>query len=134
MNSTSAASGESLIGLAMLGKVAGVLIVLVIMILVCAWLTRRVAPGLATSSTGPQLKIVTTKALGPREKVVVLEVENQWLLLGVGGSQINHLHTLPAAIEDDSDNPVPGDDSFASRLGQALGQNLRGMRGRGDRS
>ncbi|QIL89894.1 flagellar biosynthetic protein FliO [Microbulbifer harenosus] len=127
MNTASAAAGESVIGLAMLGKVAGVLIALIALILLCAWLLRRLAPGMGHNSHGPQLKIVASKALGTREKVVVLQVQDQWLLLGVGGGQISHLHTLPAEIppsEQSTSAPLP--DTFAQRLAQAMRQNLRG--------
>ncbi|WP_299595878.1 flagellar biosynthetic protein FliO [uncultured Microbulbifer sp.] len=135
MNGASVAGGESVIGLAVLGKVAGVLIALVTFILLCAWLTRRLAPGLARNHVGPQMDIVASKALGTREKVVVLQVEEQWLVLGVGGGHITHLHTLNAAtpphnsmqITDHSDDSS----SFAIRFAHALRQNLRG---RGNRS
>lgn len=137
MNATSAAAGESVIGLAMLGKVAGVLIALIALILLCAWLLRRLAPGMGHSNYGPQLKIVASKALSTREKVVVLQVQDQWLLLGVGGGQIHHLHTLPAEVTEsdrsaqqiitqEGSKAGSAPDSFALRLAQALRKNLGG--------
>ncbi|MHB1061000.1 MAG: flagellar biosynthetic protein FliO, partial [Thiobacillus sp.] len=33
--------------------------------------------------------------VGARERVVVVEVDNTWLLLGVGGGNVRLLHTLP---------------------------------------
>lgn len=127
MNPANAAGGESLVGLAMLGKVAGVLIALIALILLCAWLTRRLAPGLAQANGGPQLNIVASKALGTREKVVVLQVEDQWLLLGVGGGQINHLHTLPAKTPTENNPASPANsDSFSERFARAVAQNLGG--------
>ncbi|WP_051687124.1 flagellar biosynthetic protein FliO [Microbulbifer sp. HZ11] len=125
------ASSESVIGLAVLGKVAGVLIALIAFILLCAWLTRRLAPGLASTHNGPQMDIVATKALGTREKVVVLRVENQWLVLGVGGGQVSCLHTLEATPSSPQVNtPKKSPDSFAERFAHALTKNLRG-RGQG---
>ncbi|MFV8781607.1 flagellar biosynthetic protein FliO [Microbulbifer sp. SA54] len=127
MNPASATGGESVIGLAMLGKVAGVLLALIALILLCAWLARRLAPGLAQANGGPQLNIVASKALGTREKVVVLQVEDQWLLLGVGGGQINHLHTLPARTPTEKGTAAATNTgSFAERFARALGQNLGG--------
>ncbi|MFD1215487.1 flagellar biosynthetic protein FliO [Microbulbifer celer] len=135
MNNTSAASGESVVGLAMLGKVAGVLIALIALILLCAWLTRRLAPGLGANASGPPMRVVASKAVGTREKVVVLEVQDQWLVLGVGGGQVNHLHTLPAEPDSgdsaDRNTSAPLTGSFANRLTQALRHN---MGRRGDRS
>ncbi|MCQ3828358.1 flagellar biosynthetic protein FliO [Microbulbifer elongatus] len=131
MNGASTSGGESVIGLAVLGKVAGVLIALVAFILLCAWLTRRLAPGLSHNRIGPQMDIVASKTLGTREKVVVLQVEDQWLVLGVGGGQISCLHSLaaapidtPAAIPSSDLNEVDSG-SFPERFARALGQNLR---------
>lgn len=133
MNGASTSSGESVIGLAVLGKVAGVLIALVAFILLCAWLTRRLAPGLSHNRTGPQMDIVASKTLGAREKVVVLQVEDQWLVLGVGGGQISCLHSLAAASADEPAATIPSgemnkvdSESFPERFARALGQNLRG--------
>ena len=57
------------------------------------WFLRRFSPG----QTGAQgvVKVVGGVMLGPRERLVVVEVGDTWLLLGVGGGQVNTLHTLP---------------------------------------
>lgn len=57
------------------------------------WFLRRFSPG----QTGAQgvVKVVGGVMLGPRERLLVVEVGETWLLLGVGGGQINALHTLP---------------------------------------
>jgi flagellar protein FliO/FliZ len=41
------------------------------------------------------VKVVGTTAVGTRERVVVIEVDNTWLLLGVGGGNVRLLHSLP---------------------------------------
>lgn len=81
------------------------------------WLLRRFSPG----QTGAQgaVKVVGGVMLGPRERLVVVEVGDTWLLLGVGGGQVNTLHTLPRpanyvpALRD----PLPG---FANKLKEML--------------
>jgi len=57
------------------------------------WFLRRFSPG----QTGAQgaVKVVGGVMLGPRERLVVVEVGETWLLLGVGGGQVSTLHTLP---------------------------------------
>jgi flagellar protein FliO/FliZ len=57
------------------------------------WFLRRFSPG----QTGAQgvVKVVGGVMLGPRERLVVVEVGETWLMLGVGGGQVTHLHTLP---------------------------------------
>jgi len=39
------------------------------------------------------VKVVGTTAVGARERVVVVEVDDTWLLLGVGGGNVRLLHT-----------------------------------------
>lgn len=70
----------------------GLLIVLAAM-MAFFWFMRRFSPG----QTGAQgvVKVVGGVMLGTREKLVVVEVGDTWLLLGVGGGQVNTLHTLP---------------------------------------
>jgi len=57
-----------------------------------AWFARRYLPGLGAQGA---VKVVGTTAVGTRERVVVVEVDNTWLLLGVGGGNVRLLHTLP---------------------------------------
>jgi flagellar protein FliO/FliZ len=64
------------------------------LILACAWLARRF--GLQRFGGGQLVKVVSSTAVGQRERVVVVEVNGQWLVLGVTSQNINTLHTLPA--------------------------------------
>lgn len=57
-----------------------------------AWFARRYLPGMGTQAA---VKVVSSTAVGSRERVVVIEVEHTWLLLGVGGGNVRLLHTLP---------------------------------------
>ena len=57
-----------------------------------AWFARRYLPGMGTQGA---VKVVGTTAVGTRERVVVVEVDDTWLLLGVGGGNVRLLHTLP---------------------------------------
>lgn len=83
------------------------------------WVLRRYAP----AQTGAQgvVKVVGGVMLGPREKVVVVEVGKTWLLLGVTSSQINTLHTLekPEGYTETAAMPPPLS-SFAGKLGELL--------------
>ncbi len=55
-----------------------------------AWLVKRLGNTSFLQSKG--LKIVSSMPLGTREKLVVIEVENKKLLLGVTAHNINTLH------------------------------------------
>lgn len=57
------------------------------------WFLRRFSPG-QTAAQGV-VKVVGGVMLGPRERLVVVEVGETWLLLGIGGGQVSTLHTLP---------------------------------------
>ena len=68
-----------------------------------AWFARRYLPGMGAQGA---IKVVGTTAVGPRERVVVVEVDGTWLLLGVGGGNVRLLHTLPKP--EDSKTSQPG--------------------------
>lgn len=56
-----------------------------------AWFARRYLPGMRAQGA---VRVVGSTAVGARERVVVIEVDNTWLLLGVGGGNVRLLHTL----------------------------------------
>lgn len=65
-----------------------------------AWLARKVSGGKGFGQGG--LKIVGGVALGPRERIVLLEVGNEWLVVGIVPGQIRTLHRLEkGTIPDD---------------------------------
>ena len=81
-----------------LTQVSGVLAAIILLILACAWLAKRV--GLAPKrGRGATLNVSASCSLGQRERVVVVDVEGARLVLGVTAQQITHLHTLPPAPE-----------------------------------
>lgn len=61
-----------------------------------AWFARRYLPGMAAQGA---VKVVGSTAVGARERVVVVEVADTWLLLGVGGGNVRLLHTMPRPVE-----------------------------------
>jgi len=85
---------ESIAGLALLGKTAAALLLILAVLAAGAWLARRLR--LPQSLPGRPLRIVSQTAVGPRERVVVVEIEGTWLVLGVGNGQVSRLHELAA--------------------------------------
>lgn len=57
------------------------------------WVLRRA--GFAPRGGSSQLRLVTQLALGPRERVVIVEAGERWWLLGVGASGVTRLGSLP---------------------------------------
>lgn len=57
-----------------------------------AWVLKRINQPLQGAG---QLKVVSGVAVGQRERVVVVEVGDTWLVLGVAQGNVRTLHTLP---------------------------------------
>ncbi|MGE5470036.1 MAG: flagellar biosynthetic protein FliO [Bacteroidota bacterium] len=66
-----------------------------------AWLMRKLSGGKGFGQGG--MKIVGGVALGPRERVVLIEVGDDWLVIGIVPGQIRTLHRLPkgSALPDE---------------------------------
>jgi len=90
-------------------QVSGALFGIIAFILVAAWLAKRV--GLAGKTAGARgLKLSASTSLGPRERVVIVEVDDARLVLGVTASSINVLHKLPPApVSEQAGTEVPAD-------------------------
>ena len=84
-----------------------------------AWLMRRFVPG--QGGAGGLLKVVGGVMVGPKERLVVVEVGDTWLLLGVAASNVTLLHSIPKPLQAAELQPGPGG-AFQRLLGQALGR------------
>lgn len=93
------------------------LLVVLAAIGVTVWLLKRFPIG--QQAMGGLVKVVGGVALGPRERLILVEVGDTWLLLGVAPGQINTLHTLPRPAEAPKIESLP-QPAFASWLKQAL--------------
>jgi flagellar protein FliO/FliZ len=90
-------------------QVSSALGAILLLILLAGWLFRRL--GFAPQARGNQ-KLLNLRAscqVGQRERVVVVEVDNTWLVLGVTAQQITPLHTLPAPPQAATDRQSPAD-------------------------
>ncbi|WP_346797055.1 flagellar biosynthetic protein FliO [Halomonas sp. Bachu 37] len=88
---------DALLGMAALGKTAAALALVIAIILACTYLLRRWNN--YQQRHGARLGIVGSTAVGNRERVVVVEIEGVWLVLGVGNGNISKLHELPAPLD-----------------------------------
>ena len=96
-----------------LASVAVGLVFIVALILVLGWFLRRFNQGGLFNNSS--IKIIASLPLGTRERLAVIDVGGQQLLLGITATQINTLHVF--------DEPViaPGDNSpVASEFGKKL--------------
>lgn len=85
-------------------QISGALVLIIGLILAAAWIAKR--SGFAGKNAGARgLKVTASTSIGPRERVVIVQVEDARLVLGVTPTQINLLHTLPPApVEPDAVN------------------------------
>lgn len=70
-----------------------VLLFIIALIVFAARLLRRFS--LSPTGASSHLRVVSGVMVGQRERVVVVECGETWLVLGVAGQTINVLHTLP---------------------------------------
>ena len=102
------------------GAVGGTVLALLLVvgvILALAWLAKRM-PGLGAGGGNPALKIVGSLALGPRERVVVIDVGGTQLLLSTGPHGTRALHTLEQPLPA----PVNASSPFAQVLAKQFGK------------
>ena len=85
-----------------------------------AWLLRRTLPTMR-GAAGGHLKVVGGVMVGPKERVVVVEVDGTWLVLGVTATQVNTLHSIPKPPDAvDTGTGLSADRHFAHWLSKAM--------------
>ncbi|MFA5371068.1 MAG: flagellar biosynthetic protein FliO [Sideroxydans sp.] len=101
------------------GNVVQVIVSLLLVlaaVLVVAWLLKRI--NLPQQGQGNLLKVISGVAVGQRERVVLVEVNDTWLVVGVAPGQVRALHTLPKGVLPADSTPAGEGKSFRSFLQQ----------------
>jgi flagellar protein FliO/FliZ len=93
------------------------LVVVIALIYGCAWMIRRMN-GMTGMNNGA-IKVVSVMALGARERIALIEVGGQQILLGITPSTVRTLHVFDEPVVD-AGNPASGD--FARRLQSMIGK------------
>jgi flagellar protein FliO/FliZ len=88
------------------------------LIAACAWLVRKMAPGSLAGAGG--LKVVGGVLVGPKERVVLLEFGDSWLLLGVTAGQISLLQSIPRPEDNSDSSQSPSLPQFSDWMKQFL--------------
>lgn len=71
-----------------------------------AWLARKISGGKVFGQGG--MKVIGGVALGPRERLVLVEVGDTWLVIGLVPGQIRTLHQLPRGADPNLANTSTG--------------------------
>ncbi len=106
-------------------------------IFLVAWLLKRM--NMVQQGRGNLLKVLGGVAIGQRERIVLVEVNDTWLVVGVGPNQIRTLHSLQKPVLGTAEGPEgsdvaapvqPGGDGgkFAALLSSALNSLPAGKR------
>lgn len=94
---------------------AGLALALIVCLLLgTAWLARKVSGGKGFGQGG--MKVIGGIALGPRERLVLVEVGDSWLVIGIVPGQIRTLHSLPKGSISTDEKAPTGDTPFANWL------------------
>ena len=89
------------------------------LIFALAWLLRRVQS--TGTRQGQVIELISSRALGARDRLVLVQVGNEQILLGLTPGRITPLHVLkePVQVPDTAQKATP---EFAKRLMEVLGQ------------
>jgi flagellar protein FliO/FliZ len=92
------------------------LVAVLLLIAAMAWMAKRL--GVARGGSSALLNVIASASVGTRERVVVLEIGESWMVVGVAPGSVNALATLPKGdIPAAASMPLP---PFAARLQQMI--------------
>lgn len=97
------------------------LVVIVGLLVASLHLLKRLGAGRASGAG--LIKVRGAAAVGPRERVVLVEVADKVLVLGVAPGRVTPLHTLDTIDlpgGNESERPLPGGKDFQTWLKQTL--------------
>ena len=106
---------------AQLGQMLFGLLLVIGLIFLLAWLLRRV------QRIGPRstqvIKLLASQALGPRDRLVLVQVGSEQVLLGLSAGRITPLHVLKDPVHLPDSEPASAE--FAQRLMEILGKDSK---------
>jgi len=98
------------------GQIVISLVLVLLIIFISAWLLRRYGrfPGVAEGN----LKVLGALSVGQRERILLLQVGSEQILVGVTSNRISRLHQLEEPVE--MTETIPVGTQFSQRLQEAL--------------
>ncbi|MGN7739760.1 flagellar biosynthetic protein FliO [Pseudomonas sp. 22526] len=98
------------------------LLLVVGLIFFLAWLLRRVQQA-GPAGKGQVIELVGSRALGPRDRLMLVQVGNEQILLGLTPGTITALHVLKEPVQVPSTEQATPE--FAQRLMELLGKDQK---------
>lgn len=101
----------------------GKLVVALLLVLGAFWIFARIMRQVHGhhNNTNNALQVVGSLSLGQRERIVVVQVGDEQLVLGVTSSQINTLHLLPKPL---TSSVTTDEGEFRKKLKSALNRQV----------
>lgn len=106
------ALGSGQLAAGYLAQLLGGLVMVILVILVLAWFVRR-APG-AQGQGRSVIQVLAVRGIGARERLLLVQVGEEQVLIGVSPAGMSALHRLDKPVEVTPDEQWTGD--FASIL------------------
>lgn len=97
-------------------KLTGGLILIVGLILLLAWLVKKF--NLNQQSHTGLIKIIAGLSIGTRDRIVLLQIGEEQILVGLTPGRIEKLHTLAQPLEVPGEQVLTG--SFASKINRLM--------------
>ncbi len=97
------------------------LLLVVGLIFVLAWLMRRVQRGVPGNTQ--VIELIGSRAIGPRDRLMLVQVGDEQILLGVTSGRITPLHVLKEPVQAPERQPVNSE--FAQRLMDLMGNKVQ---------
>lgn len=94
------------------------LLLVIGLIFALAWLLRRVQS--ASPRNGQLIEVLGSRALGARDRLVLVQVGNEQILLGITPGRITPLHVLKEPVQVPATSQATSE--FAQRLMELLGK------------
>ena len=93
---------------------------IVLLIFACAWLMKRLGAVHLGGVSG--MKVVAGLSVGPREKVLLIEVGDKQVLIGVATGRVTHLQSFDQPVIDTS---LAATSDFSDRLKNFMNPGVR---------
>jgi flagellar biosynthetic protein FliO len=99
-------------------KLGIAMLIVFILLILFIFILKRVRGGNLSFRKYPAMKIISTLSLAPKRSITLVEVCNEWLLLGVGAENISLLskYDKPEETEENLRSQSKGEGGFASFL------------------
>ncbi len=109
---------SSVLGAQVVQTLLGLLLVIAL-IFALAWVARRLQHQVPSGNNNDVIQLLATRPLGPRERLLLVQVGKEQVLLGLTPGSIEALHVLQEPVQVEGKR-LPGSGDFARRLKLAL--------------